>query len=251
VQRVIGGILGTKALWYLARGTGIVSLSLLTAVLVLGIAAHSGSGARVPRFAVTLLHRNLSLLVVLFLLVHIATSVLDPFAAIAWSDAVVPLSASYRPLWLGLGALGFDLLLALAITSLLRVRLGLRTWRSIHWLAYACWPVALVHGLGTGSDVRSPWLLVLVAASVASVVVAACVRLTTAQSLDLPWRVAAGAIVLLGPLLLAGWLESGPLQPGWARHAGTPAPLLRHTALPAAGAAAVIALPRADREDGG
>jgi methionine sulfoxide reductase heme-binding subunit len=226
---VTPSILTTKQLWYLARGTGVVSLTLLTAIVALGIAAHRGDGAaRVPRFAVTLLHRNLSLLAIVFLVVHIATSVLDPFAAISWTDAVIPLSASYRPFWLGLGAVAFDLLIALAITSLLRVRIGLRAWRGIHWLAYACWPVALVHGLGTGSDVRSRWLLWLVAACVLTIVVAVWVRLAGTRSVELRWRVGVGLAVLVAPLLLAGWLQNGPLQPGWAGHAGTPKPLLHH-----------------------
>lgn len=221
--------LSDKELWYLARGTGAVSLTLLTAVVTLGIAAHGGGGApRVPRFAVTLLHRNLSLLAILFLAVHVATSVLDPFAAIAWTDAVIPLAASYRPFWLGLGAVAFDLLIALAISSLLRVRIGLRPWRAIHWLAYACWPVALVHGLGAGSDVRSRWLLWLVAGCVLTIVIAAWARLARTPGIELRWRIGAGFAVLLTPLLLAGWLETGPLQPGWAAHAGTPAPLLHH-----------------------
>jgi sulfoxide reductase heme-binding subunit YedZ len=225
----MSSILTTKALWYLARGTGVVSLALLTAILALGVGARSGVGARrLPRFATTLLHRNLSLLAVVFLVVHIATSVLDPFAAIAWTDAVIPLTASYRPLWLGLGAVAFDLMLALAITSLLRARIGLRTWRSIHWLAYACWPIALVHGLGTGSDVRATWMLWIVGACVATVVLAGWFRLASTRTLDLRWRLTASSALLLAPVLLAAWLVTGPLEPGWAGHAGTPAPLLRH-----------------------
>jgi sulfoxide reductase heme-binding subunit YedZ len=232
-------LISNKALWYLARGTGVVSLVLLTGVLALGVVTYSGAGApRLPRFASSLLHRNLSLLVLAFLAVHIATSVLDPFAGIAWTDAVIPLAASYRPLWLGLGALAFDLLLALAITSLLRARLGLRIWRAVHWLAYACWPVALVHGLGTGSDVRSGWLLWIVVPCVAAVVVAACWRLAAARSFAPRWRVALGALVLLAPLLMAGWLRSGPLRSGWASHAGTPAPILQHARSVPAGRAA-------------
>jgi sulfoxide reductase heme-binding subunit YedZ len=222
-------ILTTRSLWYLARGTGVVSLLLLTAVVVLGIGGHTGSGSsRVPRFVTTLLHRNLALLAVAFLITHIAASVLDPFAAISWTDALVPMRASYRPLWLGLGAVAFDVMLALAITSLLRTRIGLRTWRAIHWLAYACWPVALLHGLGTGSDVRSPWMLWIVSVCVAGTVAATCVRLAAARSLDRNRRVLLGCAVLLTPLALAGWLESGPLESGWAGHAGTPGRLLRH-----------------------
>src|SRR5207245_2771326 len=94
---------------------------------------------------------------------HIATAVLDSFAPIRVVEAVVPFAGTYRPLWLGLGALAFDLLLALTVTSLLRPLLGLRAWRAVHWLAYACWPVALAHGLGTGSDARSPWMLAITA----------------------------------------------------------------------------------------
>jgi sulfoxide reductase heme-binding subunit YedZ len=226
---VTSAILTNRSLWYLARATGAVSLVLVTAVVALGIGSRTGTGAaRVPRFAKALLHRNLSLLALVFLLVHIATSVLDPFAAIAWSDALVPLEASYRPLWLGLGAVAFDLLLALAITSLMRGRIGLRTWRAIHWLAYACWPIALLHGLGTGSDVRTRWMLWVAGACVASIVASVCLRIAATRSIEPGWRIASVGAVLVGLLLLAGWVESGPLQSGWARHAGTPVPLLKH-----------------------
>jgi sulfoxide reductase heme-binding subunit YedZ len=225
---VTASIVTDKALWYLARGTGIVSLVLLTASLVLGITTrHRAGSARVPRFATALLHRNISLLVVAFLAVHIATSVLDPFAGIAWTDAVIPLSGAYRPLWLGLGALAFDMLIAVSVTSILRVRLGLRTWRAAHWLAYVCWPVALVHGLGTGSDVRTSWLHWLVAACVTTVAAAACWRLAGSTGLAVRWRFTAACGVLLAPVLLTLWLESGPLRRGWAAQAGTPAPLLQ------------------------
>ena len=107
------------------------------------------------------LHRSVSLLAMVFLVVHILTSVLDSFASISLVERVVPFTGSYRPLWLGLGAVAFDLLLAVAITSLLQGRIGYGAWRAVHWLAYASWPLALVHGLGTGSDVKSSWLLIL------------------------------------------------------------------------------------------
>jgi sulfoxide reductase heme-binding subunit YedZ len=231
---MIAAVVTTRALWYVARGTGVVSLVLLTAIVALGIASCTGIGAsRVPRYATVLLHRNLSLLVVAFLVLHVATSVLDPFAAISWTDAVVPLRAGYRPVWLGLGAVACDLLIALVITSLVRARLGLRTWRSIHWLAYACWPVALVHGLGTGSDVRSRWLQWTVAGSLAIVLAAAGLRLARTPALATRWCLAGSIVLLAAPVLLVLWLEAGPLRPGWARHAGTPARILRRAAPPA------------------
>ena len=125
--------------------------------------------ARLPRFVVLGLHRNVALLAVAFLVVHIVTVVLDPYVTINLVDAVVPFGSAYRPLWLGLGALAFDLLLAVVVTSLLRARIGRRTWRAVHWAAYALWPLALVHALGTGTDAMRPWFLVTAAACVLAV----------------------------------------------------------------------------------
>ena len=90
-------------------------------------------------FLIAALHKNISLLVVVFLAVHIVTAVADNFVPIGWLDVVVPFHSPYRPVWLGLGAIAFDLLAALVVTSLLRNRLGYRAWRAIHWTSYACW----------------------------------------------------------------------------------------------------------------
>ena len=133
-----------RAMWYLTRGSGVVTLVLLTASICLGIAgAVRLRTRRLPRFTVAALHRNLTLLAVVFLGIHVATTLADGYTPIGWKDAFVPFLSPYRPFWLGLGALALDLLLALVITSLLRARFGLRTWRLVHWLAYACWPLAL------------------------------------------------------------------------------------------------------------
>ncbi|MDQ1533224.1 MAG: methionine sulfoxide reductase heme-binding subunit, partial [Actinomycetota bacterium] len=219
-----------KALWYLTRGTGVVTLLLLTASVVLGILQVTRwSSARWPRFVTAGLHKNVSLLVVVFLSVHIATAVIDPFAPIRWLDAIVPFGSAYRPLWLGLGAIGCDLLIALIVTSLLRVRIGYSRWRLVHWLSYACWPVALVHGLGTGSDTRHPWALSIEALSVVLVAGAAWWRIGWSVTVPAGRRVIAASGVAVAMLATAVWTFSGPLQPAWARRAGTPAQLLPST----------------------
>ncbi|HSR22377.1 MAG TPA: ferric reductase-like transmembrane domain-containing protein, partial [Candidatus Eisenbacteria bacterium] len=144
------------ALWYLSRATGVVSLVLLTLVVLLGVTVNrQGRLPGLPRFAVAGLHRNAALLAVSLLVVHVGTAVYDPYVTIRWVDALVPFVSSYRPFWLGLGAFAVDLLLAVILTSLLRLSIPRRAWRATHWLAYAAWPVALVHGLGTGPDLRT------------------------------------------------------------------------------------------------
>lgn len=161
------------ALWYLGRGSGVAALGMLTVAVLLGVAARSGRPvAGLPRFAVGRLHRSSTLLAVIFLGVHIAALTLDPDAQLRLVDWVLPFAGAQRPAWLGLGTLAVDLLAAVLATSALRHRLGPRTWRTIHWLAYAAWPLALLHTLGDGSDTGSGWLRIL-AASCAALVAAA------------------------------------------------------------------------------
>lgn len=213
------------ALWYATRGTGVVALLLLTAAVVLGITGTARfSSARWPRVMTAGLHRSLSLLAAAFVAVHVLTTVLDPFAPIGWTAAVVPFSASYRPLWLGLGAVAFDLLLAVLMTSLLRARLGYRAWRSVHWLTYACWPAALWHGLGAGTDTRLTWLVALDAGCAAAVAAAATWRISLLP--EAGQRMAASAAGLALALATVAFVAVGPLRPGWARRAGTPVALL-------------------------
>ena len=168
-----------EALWYLARGTGTVSLVLLTLVVALGIAGRSGRPLPgLPRFAVAAVHRNAALYAVVLLAVHVTTLLLDPYAQLRLVDVVVPFIGNHRPLWQGLGTLAFDLILALVATSLLRHRLGVRSWRAVHWLAYAAWPFALLHGLFNGTDAGLGWFRLLSAACAAVVASAVIWRCT-------------------------------------------------------------------------
>lgn len=214
---------GPSPLWYATRATGVIALILLTATVVLGVAGQARlSSPRWPRVVTAGLHRNLSLLAVGFLAAHVLTSVLDSYAPIGWIAAFLPFTSPYRPVWLGLGTVACDLLLALVLTSLLRVRLGYRSWRMVHWLAYACWPAALWHGLGTGTDSRLGWLLALNAACLAAVGSAALWRASAEGRAGRP------AVITTAGLILATiiFVLVGPLEHGWARRAGTPAYLL-------------------------
>jgi methionine sulfoxide reductase heme-binding subunit len=156
----VSGFVSTGPDWYLMRGSGAVSLLLLTAVLALGIATSDRRRLPgLPRFATAGLHRSISLVAVLFLGIHVVTAVLDPYAAIRLVDLFVPFLAGRSPLAAGLGAVAFDLVLALIATSLLRERIAPRLWRLVHRLAYLCWPVAALHGVVIGSDRVSTWML--------------------------------------------------------------------------------------------
>ncbi|MGW3965510.1 ferric reductase-like transmembrane domain-containing protein [Amycolatopsis sp. NPDC005003] len=150
-------------IWYFSRAAGLVSLVLCTGVVVLGALGAGRFATRGwPRFAVAAVHRNLALTSLAFLAAHIAAAVLDGYVPLGWLDVVVPFGADYQPLWVGLGAVAIDLLLAIVVTSLVRTRLPARAWRGVHWLAYLCWPVALVHGFGMAeNDAAYGWIAAL------------------------------------------------------------------------------------------
>ncbi|MGI9009138.1 MAG: ferric reductase-like transmembrane domain-containing protein [Streptosporangiaceae bacterium] len=216
---------GTTLLWYTTRATGMVALILLSGTVMLGVLGTARAAtARWPRLVTAGLHRNLALTSVALVGVHVLTTVVDPFASISIVAAFIPFSSAYRPLWLSLGTISFDLLLAVIITSLLRDRLKHRTWQLVHLLVYLSWPVALWHGLGTGTDTKLAWVLGIDVLCVAAVGWAAWWRLSLTAR---PGARAAGLASLgLIPVLTLVFVLFGPLQPGWALRAGTPARLL-------------------------
>lgn len=180
----MNGITSSTALWYASRATGIIALIMLTGVVVLGVAVQRRRALPgLPRFATVGLHRSVSLLAVVFLAIHVLSAVGDSYVSISVTAVVVPFVSSYEPLWLGLGAVSFDLIVALIVTSLLRARIGRRTWRAVHWLAYVSWPVAVAHSFGSSTDMQSGWLLGLGIACVLAVLAALAWRLASGPGL--------------------------------------------------------------------
>jgi sulfoxide reductase heme-binding subunit YedZ len=170
------------AAWYLMRGSGVVSLILLTGVVVLGIlTTNRVQLGRLPRFVTLGLHRSISLLSVVFLAVHIVTAIVDPYAAVSVLQVVLPLPTNGYAFWLGLGALSLDVVGAVIVTSLLRQRLSRRVWKTVHWLSYASWPFAFAHSLGIGTDAGSIWFIAVAVACTASIAVATVWRLVEAD----------------------------------------------------------------------
>jgi sulfoxide reductase heme-binding subunit YedZ len=169
-------------LWFANRGTGVVLVGLLTLSLALGVLSTARAGSRWwPRFLTQGLHRNVALLALLLLGAHAATAVADSYVDIRWQDVVVPGRSAYEPLWLALGTLALDLLVAVTLTSLLRHRMAHGTWRVLHLATYAAWILGLVHGIGIGTDSREPWSVAVTVSCAAVVAFSVLVRLTTVR----------------------------------------------------------------------
>ncbi len=170
--------MSSEALWALGRGNGIVALAFMTLSVVLGIGVRSGRPLfTLPRFGIADVHRFVALAATLLVALHMGLLFMDPYAKLRLIDFVVPFLGAYRPLWQGLGTVAFDVLVLVVITSLLRRRLGLRTFRVVHWTTYLLWPIALAHSLGNGTDAGRIWFLAFAGVCCLMVVIAVVWRL--------------------------------------------------------------------------
>jgi len=187
--RDMNGITASTALWYASRASGVVALLMLTLVITLGVLTNrQGRLPGLPRFAVVGLHRNVALLAVAFIALHVLSAVFDGYVTIGLIATMVPFPSRYETFWLGLGAVAADLVLAIVVTSLLRTRLGPRAWRATHWLTYALYPIAVTHGIGAAADLRSGGLLALTVVCALVVLVAVGWRLSRARMALPRWR---------------------------------------------------------------
>lgn len=203
--------------WYAARAAGIAAYLLLTVVVALGLAlagrAPGRRWRRWPMFAVEDVHRFGGLLVGSFIAIHIVAIGIDAYLPFKLSQLVVPLTASYRPIWTGLGIAAAELLLALAVTNHYRRRLPHRLWRRAHYANFAVWGAATLHGMGSGTDRTALWSIALYATCAGAVASAAVLRLGTARRLPTGW-VRPQGVLSVGAVAAAGVvaLAAGPLH---------------------------------------
>jgi sulfoxide reductase heme-binding subunit YedZ len=191
--------------WYAARAAGIAAYVLLTTVVCLGLTmAGRKKLERWPRFALEDVHRFGGLLAGSFIVIHVLAIATDSYLPFSVGAIVVPLLATYRPLFTALGIVAAELLLALAITNHYRDRLPYRYWRRAHYLNFAVWTAATFHGLGSGTDRSTPWLMAIFAAGVAAVLAATASRFRRGNLLAGGVAVAGAGLVVL--------LALGPLQ---------------------------------------
>lgn len=169
-----------EAVWYANRATGAVLVVLMTVSTALGVLSTARTGSRRwPRFATQALHRNVALLSLVMLALHILSAVSATFVDIRWYDGLVPFVGSYQPIWLGLGTVAGDLVIAVTVTSMIRERFRHRGWRVVHLLSYPAWAVGVLHGIGIGTDTTTRWGLSVSVASAVVVAAVAVLRLVT------------------------------------------------------------------------
>jgi sulfoxide reductase heme-binding subunit YedZ len=197
--------------WYAARAAGLTAYLLISAVVLLGLTmAGKLPLARWPRFTLEDVHRFGGLLVGSFVTIHVVTVTVDAWLPFTLSSIVVPFTSRYRPVWVGLGIAAAELLLALAVTNHYRRRLPYTFWRRAHYLNFAVWAAATLHGLGSGTDRSAAWALTVYAGAVAAVSAALVWRLTRAR--PRLWARPVAVVAAVAAALLVVGLGIGPLR---------------------------------------
>jgi DMSO/TMAO reductase YedYZ heme-binding membrane subunit len=207
--------------WDTARAGGFVAYVLLTLAVSAGLVLRNRwQTSRWPRLVTNEVHGYLSLLALVFIVVHVLAVLVDPFTRFRLGEVLLPFASHYRPLWMGLGTVALYLLLAVWISSKLRSRIGYRTWRGIHVLAYGVYGAATVHGLGTGSDTQTVWAAALYAGSVLLVAALTARRLLVPPGRSDRPRPVVASVGALTLAVVAAWAVVGPFAPHWGSRAG-------------------------------
>lgn len=145
--------------WTMARAGGFTALLLATLAVAAGLALSIQwqSPGKWPRLINNELHNFLTLVSTLFVSLHVLTIWIDPFTHFNWYEIFIPFTTSYRPIWTALGIIALYLGIAIGITTLLRPRIGYRTWRRLHVFTLLIYTLVILHGITSGSDTTTWW----------------------------------------------------------------------------------------------
>ncbi len=150
-----------KAFWYLSRASAMVAFGLVWCSMVFGL-TMTNKLARVWPGGPTAfeLHQHTSLLGLAFALFHGLILLGDKYINFTIAQIIVPFtSTGFKPIWVGLGQIGFYLLAIVGLSFYVRKRIGHRAWRTLHFLSFITFALALTHGILSGTDSGEAWAI--------------------------------------------------------------------------------------------
>lgn len=161
----------SPALWYVTRAAAVSAYLLLTLTVALGILRSLARDFSIrPGWALDDIHQFLALLTGAFVVLHLATLVLDPFIPFSLADLLLPFAQPYRPFATDLGVLALYTLAVVLVSSWLRRRMSYRVWRGVHYTSFVTFFLVTLHGLLAGADAGAPWMHAIYIGSAAAIV---------------------------------------------------------------------------------
>lgn len=153
--------------WFVSRSSGMIAWVLLTLSVCWGLFISTKAVAKASGPAWLLdFHRFLGGLAVVFTAVHLAGIAADNYVTFGWADMFVPMATSWKPGAVAFGIVGFYVLLAIEITSLLMNRIPRRLWKWVHRSSFVLYFVATYHGIAAGTDHENHWFRIGALASI-------------------------------------------------------------------------------------
>lgn len=167
-----------KTAWYIARSAGLIAYGLLWFSVMFGLVLTMGLTKKASAQLASL-HEFISLLSLVFTVLHAVALHFDPWLQASWAEIWIPFAlGSYRPLAVGLGQVGFYLLTAVIMSFYLRRRIGAKRWRALHYFTFPLYGLVWLHAITAGTDTRH-WLVQLVYLASGAIVL----FLTTARAI--------------------------------------------------------------------
>jgi predicted ferric reductase len=177
-------LLGQHAAWYLSRASAFVAYVLLWWSMVLGLSISNRLARLWPGGpAAADLHEHASLLGLAFGLLHALVLLGDAYIGYMLPQILLPFaSVGYEPVWVGLGQISLYLMALVTFSFYVRRWIGARAWRTIHYLSFVVFVLALVHGVFSGTDSSLPWAFWMYVGTGASVLGMAIYRIAARRS---------------------------------------------------------------------
>ena len=143
--------------WYVTRASGIIAYLLLWLSTILGLAVSSKyMDIMLDRMFTYDFHQFISLLSIAFLLIHILVLLVDRYLPYSVAQILIPFISPYRPFWVGIGVISFYIILLVTTTFYIKKRIGMHSFRVIHYLSLAGFLGGLLHGFFSGTDTALP-----------------------------------------------------------------------------------------------
>ena len=160
IQNMLNWLFATnsvQAMWYITRSAGFASYLLLWFSTALGLALPAKLFDRLlPRAFTYDFHQFISLLALGFIALHIGVLMVDRYLPYTLAQILIPFISPYRPVWVGIGVFSFYLALLVTITFYLRSRIGMKTFKVIHYTSLLSYFGAVIHSFLSGTDSSVP-----------------------------------------------------------------------------------------------
>lgn len=151
---------GVKAYWFISRSSGIMAYLLITVSVLWGL-VQSGAlfRRRVAPLLALGLHNYLSWAGLALAALHGLILLGDSYTRFSLQQVVTPFMSTYRPIPVGLGIIGFYLMLLLSVSFYMRRWIGQKSFRLLHYGSFGAFTLVTLHGVLAGTDSGPLWPL--------------------------------------------------------------------------------------------